>query len=1389
ALQPVPVGVSGELYIGGVQLARGYWRRAGLTAERFVPDLYASEAGRRMYRTGDVARYLASGEIEYLGRVDQQVKLRGFRIELGEIEAALMTHDDVREATVIVYGDKATTQQLAAYIVPTYAGLEDDAPSDATQQESTFESKAQETINALRQYLKERLPDYMFPTVFIPLRQMPVTPSGKVDRKALPAPEIARGTLVSVPYEAPRNGVEEILAHVWGEVLKLEKVGVHDNFFALGGDSIRSLQVVGMCRERGLYLTLQQLFQYQTIAEQASVLQRQHTDTERREYNREPFAMVSEADRKKIPADVEDAYPLSMLQGGMLYHWEVMPDAALYHNVNSFHLKAAFDERALREATARVVARHEVLRTSFDLMTYSEPLQLVHREAEMSIGVEDLHELSKLEQERRIDDFIAEEKRRGFDYTRAPLLRFFIHIRDDQRFQFTLTECHAIQDGWSLHTTLAEIFDNYFRLLKDEDLEERAAEPVKYRDFVAMEREALASKEQHNYWQNKLYGNTFTNMPRWPRSMRDHAGDGPRVRFRQVPVPVELSEGVKDLARRCAVPLKSVALAAHLKVMSLLSGNRDVLTGAVSNGRPEESGGERAIGLFLNTLPFRLRLPEGNWADLVRATFDNEWELLPYRRYPMAALQHGPGREQLYETAFNYIHFHVVAETLGSGDVELLGTKMVEATNWALQSHFSLGIDTPHIDLRLEYDSDTWSDKQMDRVIHYFQNVLTAMAIDPTSRHDWQRLLSDEELDQQLHQWTKTQADYPRESTFAELFQQQVERTPGAIAVQSDDGSLTYAELNRHANVLAHVLIACGVGPESIVALLAERSTDFLISMLAVFKAGAAYLPLDPMHPVLRHLQVLEQSGATVIVRSAEFGMLVDQIVERLDPSQRPQVFPMEASEWATRAHSHRLENPSLHGGPRNLAYVIYTSGSTGLPKGAMVEQRGMINHLWAKVNDLGLNCSDVIAQTASQCFDISVWQFLSALVMGGQVRIVSPERGLDPVQMLKLVREDGVTVLETVPSLLRALVDQARQQSAADGQQAAATWGNLRWMVATGEALLPELCREWFLHGSPSAKLLNAYGPTECSDDVTHYVVESSPTQEQARIPIGRALANTQLYVLDDQMMPLPIGVTGELYIGGDGVGRGYLRDASRTARRFVPHPHATKPGERLYRTGDVCRYLPNGEIEFLGRVDQQVKVRGYRIELGEIEAVLERHEEVEKSAVEAREDGTDGEKRLVAYVVRRSLTETATANGGNGKNGGNGNGAQPSGVTSRELWEYLRERLPEYMVPPSIMLLDEMPLTPNGKIDRKALPAPEGLMAKSEVVYVPPRNKLEQTIAKVWREVLHVKRVGMNDNFFDLGGHSIRMIEATSKLRVVLGRELSVLSMFEYPTVSKMA
>ena len=1380
ALQPVPVGVSGELYIGGVQLARGYWGRAGLTAERFVPDPFVSEPGQRLYRTGDAARFLSGGEIEYVGRLDQQVKLRGFRIELGEIEAALMAHESVREATVIVYGEQAGAQRLAAYFVPTQA-----TPDGAEDEGAAAESQAQAVVVALRQYLKERLPDYMVPAVFIPLRQMPVTPNGKVDRKALPAPEVGRAALVALPYQAPRNGVEEVLALIWGKVLKIEKVGVHDNFFALGGDSIRSLQVVGMSRERGLYLTLQQMFEHQTIAEQATALQRQQEGAALSERSREPFSMLSEADRAKIPEGVEDAYPLSMLQGGMLYHMEVMPEAALYHNVNSMHLKAAFDEAALREATRRVVARHEVLRTSFDLTSYGEPLQLVHREAEMSIGTEDLRGLSREEQERRIDEYIAEEKRRGFDYGKAPLLRFFVHVRDDERFQFTLTECHAIQDGWSLHTTLAEVFEVYFKRLKGEEVEERGEERVKYRDFVAMEREALASEEQHRYWQNKLYGNTFTNMPRWPKSMRERAEDGrPRVRFREVPISIELSDGLKELARWSAVPVKSVVLAAHLKVMSLLSGHRDVLTGVVSNGRPEESGGERAIGLFLNTLPFRLRLPEGSWLDLVRATFDNEWELLPYRRYPMAALQTGRGREQLYETAFNFIHFHVVADMLTSGDVELLGTKMVEATNWVLQSHFSLAIDRPVLGLRVEYDSDEWSEKQMEGVEHYFANVLAAMAADPTARHDRRDFLSTAERRRQLEEWAATETEYPRESTFAELFQQQVERSPDAVAVVSDEGSLTYEQLNRQANALAHALVDSGVGPESLVALLSERSTDFLIAMLASFKAGAAYLPLDPVHPVLRHLQVLEQSRASVLLRSSEFAPLVEQIVERLDASHRPLVFPMEAGERPADNDPQREENLPARGGPGHLAYVIYTSGSTGLPKGVMVEQRGMINHLWAKVKDLSLGADDVIAQTASQCFDISVWQFLAALLVGGRVQIVSPREGIDPMRMLKVVRDEGVTVLETVPSLLRALLDEARQQAGADEQQRAAAWGRLRWMVATGEALLPELCREWFASGSPHALLLNAYGPTECSDDVTHYVVESAPPQEQTRMPIGRALANTQLYVLDEQMMPVPIGVTGELYVGGDGVGRGYLRDGLRTARRFVPHPYAARPGERLYRTGDVCRYLPNGELEFLGRVDQQVKVRGYRIELGEIEAVLGRHEGVKESVVEAREDGTNGEKLLAAYVVRRSLAEA----GGNG----NGNGATvgvEGGVTSRELWEYLTERLPEYMVPPSIMLLDEMPLTPNGKIDRKALPAPEGLTAQSEVVYVPPRNELEQSIANVWREVLHVERVGMNDNFFDLGGHSIRMIEATSKLRLVLGRELNVVSMFQYPTVSRMA
>jgi amino acid adenylation domain-containing protein len=1349
-LQPVPVGVSGELYIGGIGLARGYHRRAELTAERFISHPLSQRAGERLYRTGDVARYRADGAIEYMGREDHQVKIRGYRIELGEIEAVLREHDQVQDAVVIAHADARGDKRLLGYVMVAGPAL----------------LKTTE----LRQYLSQRLPEYMVPQAFVQLAEWPLTPSGKLDRGALPAPELKRSQMEGA-YTAPRTTAEEVLAAVWSQVLSIEQVGAFDNFFSLGGDSIRSLQVVALARQRGLHFSLQQLFQHQTVATLAAAAQQGETQPEvRRETSSEPFSLINPGDRAKLPEGVEDAYPLTMLQAGMLYHMELTPQTPLYHNVNSMTLRAELDVELLREAAGMVVERHAALRTGFDLSHYSEPLQLVYLQARMEVGFDDISLQDPQEQERVIDKFVETEKRRSFDVSRPPLMRFFIHRRNDETFQFTLTECHPIQDGWSLHTVLAETFGHYFARLKGEAVPELEPIVVSYREFVRMEQEALASEEHKLFWRRKLEDSAILALPRRESSNeeleRSNAVDGPTdIRFRAVRIPPELSDDLKALARTLAVPIKSVILAAHMKVLSILSGSTDILTGVVSNGRSEEVGGERTVGLFLNTLPFRQQVTGGTWEELVRATFDTEWELLPYRRYPMAALQHGR-TGQLYDTAFNFIHFHVVDSVIRSGNVEVLATKASEGTNWTLQAHFSLGLDALELALQLEYNSLKLCDEQMEDIEGYYLGVLRAMALNPLAHHQYQSFLSPAEKLKQVAESSGVMGAYPLERSFDELFREQVGLTPQAIAVVSESEEVSYRELNERANQVAQWLRAAGVGADAVVGLLAERSVGLLIGMLGLFKVGAAYLPLDPRQPGWRQQQVVQQSGIKLVLASGEYGDELREALAGLPEAAQPQIQELEqawqaGSPWSKAA----VIGESW---PAQLAYVIYTSGSTGVPKGAMITQAGMVNHLCAKVAELELGAGDRVAQTATQSFDISVWQFLAALLVGGQVRLVSDEVGLDPQALLRLVKETGVTVLETVPSMLGALLEELEAGSG-NGVAGAERLGQLRWLIATGEALGPELCRRWAAVGAGQTRLLNAYGPTECANDVTHYEVREAPAAGVVRTPIGRALGNTRLYVVNKALTLLPRGVVGELYVGGVGVGRGYLQDAARTALSFGPDPFSGASGERLYRTGDLVRQRADGELEYVGRIDQQVKVRGYRIELGEIEAVLSGHAAVQAAVVVLAEER--GERRLVGYVVRQAA--------------GNGNGA----VGVNELRAYLRERLPEYMVPQTLVLLAQLPLTANGKIDRKASSSLEGANAQETVTYVAPRTELEQQIAVIWQTVLGAEKVGLHDNFFDLGGHSILLIEASSKLRLALDRELSVVDMFRHPTVSAMA
>ncbi|HVS00463.1 MAG TPA: amino acid adenylation domain-containing protein, partial [Thermoanaerobaculia bacterium] len=783
-----------------------------------------------------------------------------------------------------------------------------------------------------------------------------------------------------------------------------------------------------------------------------------------------------------------------------------------------------------------------ILRTSFAMNGYSEPLQLVHRDALLPLVIEDVRHLDPTEQEAVIDRLVAREKIDRFDLTKAPQLRFHVFLRSDETYQFTLAENHAIFDGWSLHSTLAEIFELY--------LSGGAPEPLPpleltYREFIRLEREALASQETQAYWRHFLEEAEPVELPRWPAEWRRPGAR--RVATVDVSISPELTAGLKRVARQAAVPLKSVLLAAHCKVLSLLAGKPDVITGVVSNGRLEENEGDQVRGLFLNTLPLRLRVPEG-WRELIRAAFQAEQEMLPHRRYPFGALQRQWGERPLYEIAFNFIRFHVVRDLMRSGHLEILGFKKAEGGNFKLQAHFGLDLEQQGIGLELEYDSHEAAAVQVRDIAELYLRTLTAMTMDSS-----EPVLPAASRHRLLWEWNDTTVEYA-ERCLHELVEEQAQRTPDRLAVEIEGQSLSYGELSRRSSRLACHLQRLGVGPEAPVGISAERSLELMVGLLGILKAGGAYVPLDPEYPQERLAYMVEDSGARVVLTRQDM-----------------------RGDWEEAG-------PEVRVSPDNLAYVIYTSGSTGKPKGVMNTHRGIANRLLWMQAAYGLDGTDVVLQKTPASFDVSVWEFFWPLMTGATLALARPGGHRDGSYLVKRIEEAGVTTLHFVPSMLRAFLETPGLERCR----------GLRRVMASGEALTTDLEEKFF--SLLSCELHNLYGPTEAAVDVTYWPCTGN---SEHGVPIGWPIANTRIHLLDGALKPVPVGVQGELYIGGVNLARGYAGRPDLTAERFLASP--TGYGERLYRTGDLARYRPDGAIEYLGRIDHQVKIRGLRIELGE--------------------------------------------------------------------------------------------------------------------------------------------------------------------------------------------
>lgn len=1273
-LSPVPIGAVGELFIGGGQLARGYLGRPTLTAERFVPDPYGPP-GARLYRTGDLCRLLPGGDLDFLGRSDRQLKVRGYRVEPGEIEAALTAQASVATAVVAV-----KEGMLVGYVVP--------------------EPGATVHAHELRAALERGLPSYMVPSAFVFLAEIPLTANGKTDFAALPAP--ARDDLPVQGYVAPVGEAQERVAEAWRSVLGRGEFGAGDSFFDVGGDSLHAVAVVGALLEAGFDVAVEDVFARPTIAELADLIGARPAAAPG-EDALAPFALLAPGDAARVGDGVEDAYPLSRIQAGMVYEMLADDDMHNYLNTTTYDIRDGhpFSEPALREAAAIVVGRHDVLRTAIDLTGFSEPVQLVLARARLKIAVADLRGLAADEQNRRILADMAIERRTLFDLGDPTLLRVRVQIRDDATWALTITECHPILEGWSFHLLLMELLTCYRSLRSGRQPVLEELPRVRYADFIAAERAALSSDETRAFWRDVLGRAERLELPQaWAGS---RAGEKPYYKI-QVPF-ADLAPGLEAAARKARVPLKSILHAAHLRVMSMLTRHDEFFSGLVCDARPEAPGAERILGMFLNTVPFPFRLTATSWTGLAREVFATEIALWPHRRFPLPAMQRefGDGR-RLIDVMFNFLDFRTVDEDL----VDIHSTVDDSPNEFPLSvTIFRLGI------VDLTFHAAVIGRDYAAELAELYRSVLEAIAADPDG--DPRTVTAPTALPAR-----------PAEPAVAparavhELVAAHAAADPARTAVVADGHRLSYGRLNADANRLAHHLVGLGARPGSLVAVCLEAGPDAVTALLAVLKTGAAYVPLDPAHPGGRLSHCLADSGAALVVTRERYLTAIP-----LDGTVVPVCLDRDHARIAGCPDA-AVDVPA---DPDGLAYVVYTSGSTGRPKGVMVTRRGFATYLSWAATQYGPAAEHGAPLLGSIAFDLSITNVFVPLYMGSDTHVLAPGNEIEALAG-RLREGTGYTLVKATPShmeMLRAALEGGTGPATVLDQPVA--------FVIGGEALHADAVAAW-RRLAPAARFLNEYGPTET---VVGCTVHESADGATGQVPIGRAIDGAAVHVLDADLRPVPSGVPGEIFAGGAGVARGYLGRPGLTAAAFVPDPYGPA-GSRLYRTGDLGVRRPDGVLEFLGRLDDQVKIRGYRVEPGEIEARLRAHAQVRDAHVAARPD-TQGRTGLVAYII---------------------GDAGPD-----ELTEFLRADLPDYMVPRAFVALEALPVGAGGKIDRALLPEADSRAADRRTPYAAPSTESERLLAGVWASTLGLERVGATDDFFDLGGDSILAMHAVAAAR----------------------
>ncbi|WP_068776273.1 non-ribosomal peptide synthetase [Paenibacillus sp. FJAT-26967] len=1281
--RPVPIGVTGELCLAGDGLARGYRGNETLTAEKFVPDLFYP--GERMYRTGDLARWSRDGSIEYLGRSDHQVKIRGFRIETGEIEAQLLRHEAVEEVLILARKDSFHQDYLCAYVV----------------------SGADWTPSVLRSYLAKSLPDYMIPSFFIGLDRMPLTPNGKPDRKALPEPNTLLHS--GAEYLAPRTETERKLAAVWQHVLGLERIGVYDNFFDLGGHSLKAASLIaGISREFQTSLPLREVFQSPLLGEMADKIEAAASAG----HGYAPVERLQEA----------DFYPVSSGQKRLLILNSLDEAGIAYNMPTILTLSGELDLSRLKEAFHTLVQRHESLRTSFRLEE-GEPVQIIHQQVPFAVQFSELETGSEREIEQAVVNFVT-----PFQLSQAPLFRVSLIRVSGGKHLLLIDMHHIVSDGASVGLLVSE----FNRLYRGEQLPELTLTYKDYAGWQARQLQDGSLELQEQFWKRQFEGEIpVLNLPTDDPRPKTQSFEGESLSIR-----LEGSAGaaVKQLVSETRCTLYMLMLTAYNVLLSKYSGQEDIIVGSPVAGRPQAEL-EQVIGMFVNTLALR-NYPAStktfrDFLDEVKdrtlSAFENQ-DFQYEELVDKLKLKRDLSRNPLFDVMLE-------VQNIDIGDMEMEGLHVTPYSFESTVSKFDMTVsvyeDAEGFTLSVEYAAKLFRKGTMERLLHHLTRILQTVTTNPDIRLADINMLTENEEKVLLTDFNDTKASYPENATLPELFREQAARTPDSTALVYKETTLTYRELSEKTNRLAAVLRDNGVRSGSVVAIVGDRSSDMVIGMLGVMKAGGAYLPIDPEYPQDRLDYVLEDSGAQIVLYQTIYedkvpaGMkamaLEDEATYRGGEKDLP--------DWNTSS---------------DLAYVMYTSGSTGKPKGVMVEHRGIVR-LVRNTNYVEFKPEDKILQTAAQVFDVSVFEIWGALLNGSELYVVDKFTLLDPYKLGEAIKEYGITMMWLTSPLFNQL-----------SQQKPDMFRPLRYLIVGGDALSPvrintvrRIC--------PKLTVVNGYGPTENTTFSCCFEINEDYPDN---IPIGYPISNSTAYILNAHGKLNPIGVPGELWVGGDGVARGYINKPELTAEKFIPNPFA--PGEQLYGTGDLARWLPGGAIEYLGRIDNQVKIRGFRIEIGEIETQILRHEAVKEAAVLIKEQG-DQNKFLCAYVV----SERA--------------------VTDRELKDYLAGQLPDYMIPAVFLFMEKLPLTQNGKVDKKALPEPQQ-GEWNESGYTAPRNRTERTIADIYSELLGIERISVRANFFELGGHSLKAIRLIARF-AELGWPVSIQDVFTHQTPADMA